>query len=104
MKLKRRIILVRKKACKACLAGKIQEILSKKTRRRETIPGQGLYFDTIGRIGKSIRGYNYYLLGVNNAIRYIWVALLKTLNTDKVLPCIKKIVVRVQNFTDNNVA
>jgi hypothetical protein len=70
MKLKRRIIPVGKKACEACLAGKMREILSKKTRRRETIPGQGLHFDTIGRIGTSIRGYNYYLLGVDNATRY----------------------------------
>jgi hypothetical protein len=70
MKLKRRIIPVGKKACEACLAGKIREILSKKTRRRETIPGQGLHFDTTGRIGTSIRGYNYYLLGVDDATRY----------------------------------
>jgi hypothetical protein len=71
MKLKRQIIPVEKKACEACLAGKMREILSKKTRRHKTIPGQGLYFDTIGQIGTLIRGYNYYLLGVNNATHYI---------------------------------
>jgi hypothetical protein len=38
IKLKRQIILVRKKACKACLAGKMQKILSKKTKRHKTIP------------------------------------------------------------------
>jgi hypothetical protein len=70
MKLKRRIIPVGKKACEACLARKMREILSKKTRRRETIPGQGLHFDTTGRIGTSIRGYNYYLLRVDDATRY----------------------------------
>jgi hypothetical protein len=70
MKLKRRIIPVGKKACEACLAGKMREILSKKTRRRETIPGRGLHFDTTGRIGTLIRGYNYYLLGVDDATRY----------------------------------
>jgi hypothetical protein len=32
------------------------------------------------------------------------ITLLKTLNTNKVLLCIKEIVARVQNFTDNNVA
>jgi hypothetical protein len=104
MKLKRRIIPVGKKACKACLAGKMREILSKKTRRRETIPGRGLHFDITGRIGTSIRGYNYYLLGVDDVTCYTWVALLKTLNTDEVLPCIKEIVARIQNFTGNNVA
>jgi hypothetical protein len=71
IKLKRQIILVKKKACEVCLAKKMQEILSKKIRRHEIIPGQGLYFNTIGRIGILIRGYNYYLLGVNNATRYI---------------------------------
>jgi hypothetical protein len=71
MKLKRRIIPVGKKACEACLARKMREILSKKTRRRETIPDQGLHFDTTGQIGTLIRGYNYYLLGVDNATRYI---------------------------------
>ena len=71
MKLKRRVVPVRKKACEACLAGKIREILSKKTSKREKTPGRGLHFDTIGRIGVSIRGYNYYLLCVDNATRYI---------------------------------
>jgi hypothetical protein len=70
MKLKRRIILVKKKACKACLTKKIREILSKKTRRRKTIPGQGLYFNTTGQISKSIKGYDYYMLRVNNVTRY----------------------------------
>jgi hypothetical protein len=70
MKLKRQIIPVGKKACEACLAGKMQEILNKKTKRRETIPGRGLHFNTTGQISKSIRGYNYYLLRVDDATRY----------------------------------
>ena len=71
MKLKRRVVPVRKKACEVYLIGKIREILSKKTSKREKIPGRGLYFDTTGRISVSIRGYNYYLLYVDNATRYI---------------------------------
>jgi hypothetical protein len=71
MKLKRQIIPVKKKTCEACLARKMQKILSKKTRRHKTIiPGQGLHFNTIGQIGTLIKGYNYYLLGVNDATRY----------------------------------
>jgi hypothetical protein len=104
IKLKRQIILVKKKTCKACLARKIQKILSKKTRRRKAIPGRGLHFDTIGQIGTLIKGYNQYLLGADNATHYIWVTLLKTLHTDEVLPRIKKIIIRVQNFISNNMA
>ena len=70
MKFKKKVILVSKSICKTCLAGKIQEILNKKMIKREKIPSQGLHFDTIGRIGTSIRGYNYYLLALDNAIYY----------------------------------
>lgn len=70
MKLKKRVVPVGRKACEACLAGKIREILSKKTTKRERIPGRGLHFDTTGRIGASIRGYNYYLLYVDDVTRY----------------------------------
>ena len=48
MKLKRQVVPVRKKVYKACLVGKIREILSKKTSKHEKIPSRGLYFDTIG--------------------------------------------------------
>ena len=70
MKLKKRVVLVGKSICEACLARKIQEILSKKMTKREKIPGQGLHFNTIGRIGILIRGYNYYLLALDNTIYY----------------------------------
>ena len=50
MKLKKRAVPVGKKACEACLAGKMREILSKKARKRERIPGRGLHFDTTRRI------------------------------------------------------
>jgi hypothetical protein len=57
--------------------------LSKKTSKREKIPGRGLHFDTTGRIGTSIRGYNYYLLALDDATRYTWVTPLKTLRTEE---------------------
>ena len=70
MKLKKKVVLVSKSTCKACLAGKIQEILNKKMIKREKIPSQGLHFDTIGRIGTSIKGYNYYLLALDDTTCY----------------------------------
>jgi hypothetical protein len=70
MRLRKRAVPVGKSTCEACLAGKMREILSKKTTKREKIPGRGLHLDTTGRIGTSIRGYNYYLLALDNAIRY----------------------------------
>ena len=79
MKLKKRIVPVSKSMYKACLAKKMQEILSKKTTKHKKTPSQGLYLDTIGRISTLIRGYNYYLLALDDATRYTWVVPLKTL-------------------------
>jgi len=70
MKLRKRVVPVGKSTCEACLAGKMREILSKKTTKREKIPGRGLHLDTTGRIGTSIRGFNYYLLALDDATRY----------------------------------
>ena len=70
MKLKKRAVPVGKSTCEACLAGKMREILSKKTTKREKIPGRGLHLDTTGRISTSIRGYNYYLLALDDATHY----------------------------------
>ena len=56
--------------CEAYLARKMREILSKKTTKREKVPGRGLYLNTIGQIGILIRGYNYYLLALDDATRY----------------------------------
>ena len=77
----------------------MREILSKKTTKREKLPGRGLHLDTTGRIGTSIRGYNYYLLALDDATRYTWVVPLKTLQTEEVLPHIKEIIARAERFT-----
>ena len=53
----------------------------------------------MGRIGILIRGYNYYLLALDNAIRYTWVISLKTLQTEEVLLHIKEIIIRAEKFT-----
>jgi len=70
IKLKKRAVPVSKSTCEAYLAGKMREILSKKTTKRKKIPSRGLHLDTTGRIGTSIRGYNYYLLALDDATRY----------------------------------
>jgi predicted protein tyrosine phosphatase len=79
MKFKKKVVLVVKSICKAYLAKKIQEILNKKTIKCEKIPSQGLYFNTTRQISILIRGYNYYLLALDDAIYYTWVIPLKTL-------------------------
>jgi hypothetical protein len=48
----------------------MRKILSKKTTKREKTPSQGLYLNTIGQIGILIRGYNYYLLALDDATYY----------------------------------
>src|SRR5271170_7309031 len=98
MELRKRVVPVGKSTCEACLAGKMREILSKKTTKREKIPGRGLHLDTTGRIGTSIRGYNYYLLALDDATRYTWVIPLQTLRTEEVLPHIKEIIARAERF------
>ena len=104
MKLKKRIVPVGKKVYEVYLVRKIHEILSKKTSKREKIPSRGLYFDTINWISILIRGYNYYLLYIDNITYYIWVALFKTLYTKEVLLYIKEIVSWVHTFIGNKVA
>jgi len=48
----------------------MREILSKKITKRKKIPSQGLYLNTTERISILIRGYNYYLLALDNTIYY----------------------------------
>jgi len=48
----------------------MREILSKKIIKRKKIPSRGLYLDTTGQIGILIKGYNYYLLALDDAIYY----------------------------------
>ena len=59
---------------------------SKITTSRKTTPGAKLYADTSGRIGTSIRHYQYFLLVCDDVTRYPWARLLKTLQTEEVFP------------------
>ena len=99
MKLKRKINTVGRRACDGCLAGKMKETLNKSTTSRNNKPGAKLHADTSGRIGISIRGFRCFLLVCDNATRYTWVRLLKTLRTQEVLPHLQDILSRVERHT-----
>lgn len=99
MKLKKRVQLVGRHACEACLVGKRKESFNKTTSSRSSDIGQRLHGDTSGRMGRSIRGYNYFLLVVDDASRYTWIRLLKTLTTAEVLPALLDILLRIENHT-----
>ncbi|KAI0996253.1 hypothetical protein K3495_g11926 [Podosphaera aphanis] len=54
-------------ACEACLAGKMKEIFSKKTDNRTSRPACRLHADISGKLPTSVRGYNYFLIIIDDA-------------------------------------
>jgi hypothetical protein len=67
----KQVIIASKRDYESCLAGKIKELYKRKTDIRETIKGRKLHCN-ISRIRhRSIQGYHYYLLLINNATRTI---------------------------------
>ena len=85
--------------CILCLAGKMKETFSKTTDSRSPQNGQRLHGDTSGRMGTTFRGFNYFLLVVDDASRYTWIRLLKTLQTDEVLAATTDILLRIERHT-----
>ncbi|KAI0992753.1 hypothetical protein K3495_g15432, partial [Podosphaera aphanis] len=83
-------------ACEACLAGKMKESFSKKTDNRTSQPARRLHADISGKLPTSIRGYNYFLIVIDDASRCGWIRLLKTKTTAECLPSIKEIVAHLQ--------
>ena len=68
MKLGQKLLrLARRYTYILCLAGKIKEIFSKTTDSRSSQNRQRLYGDTLGRMGTTFRGFNYFLLVINDA-------------------------------------
>jgi len=63
-------------SCAACMAGRMKEHFSKKTDRRTDIPIRRLHADISGILPRSIRGYRYFLLVVDDATRTCWIRLL----------------------------
>ncbi|KAI0993764.1 hypothetical protein K3495_g14419, partial [Podosphaera aphanis] len=83
-------------ACEACLAGKMKETFSKKTDNRTSKLACRLHADISGKIPTSIRGYNYFLIVIDDASRCGWIRLLRNKSTTECLPAIKEIVTHLQ--------
>jgi hypothetical protein len=103
IKLKRRLVIIGKRACEGYLAGKMKERLSKSTTSCSNKAEAKLHTDMSGRIGISIRGYRYFLLVCNDVSRYTWIRLLKTVQTEEVLPQLQNILSWVERYTGNKV-
>ncbi|KAI0995609.1 hypothetical protein K3495_g12574 [Podosphaera aphanis] len=82
-------------ACEACLAGKLKETFSKKTDNRTSKKARRLHADISGKLPTSIRGYNYFLIIIDDASRCGFIRLLKNKSTAECLPLIKEIVIHL---------
>ncbi|KAI0995703.1 hypothetical protein K3495_g12479 [Podosphaera aphanis] len=91
-------------ACEACLAGKMKETFSKKADDRMSQPARRLHADISGRLPTSIRGYNYFLVIIDDASRCGWIRLLKNKSTLECLPAIKETVAHLQLSSGEKVA
>ncbi|KAI1003302.1 hypothetical protein K3495_g4899 [Podosphaera aphanis] len=59
----------------------MKESFSKKTDKRTFQPARRLHDDLSGKLPTSIRGYNYFLIVIDDASRCGWIRLLKTKST-----------------------
>ncbi|KAI1007220.1 hypothetical protein K3495_g1003 [Podosphaera aphanis] len=91
-------------ACEACLAGKMKETYSKKTVNRMSKPARRLHADISGKLPTTVRGYNYFLVIIDDASRCGWIHLLKNKSTAECLPAIKAITAHVQLSSGEKVA
>ncbi|KAI0992488.1 hypothetical protein K3495_g15697, partial [Podosphaera aphanis] len=90
-------------ACEACLAGKLKETYSKKTDNRTAKIARRLHADISGKLPTSMRGYNYFLIVIDDASRCGFIRLLKNKSTAECLPLIKEIVAHLQLKTGERV-
>jgi hypothetical protein len=95
----KRVITASKRDYESCLAGKMKELYERKTDVRETIKGRKLHCDISGIRHRSIRGYHYYLLLIDDATRTTWVRLLKDKSTATILLILTKLLDVIQNET-----
>ena len=78
-------------ACEGCCAGKMKESFNKSTDSRAVLPGLRLHADLSGIKAPSIRGYRYFLLVIDDATRYCWIAFVKEKTAALCVPEFKKI-------------
>ncbi|KAI0992493.1 hypothetical protein K3495_g15692, partial [Podosphaera aphanis] len=90
-------------ACEACLAGKMKETFSKKADNRTSKIARRLHADISGKLPTSIRGFNYFLIIIDDASRCGFIRLLKNKSTAECLPAIKEIVAHLQLNTGEKV-
>ena len=88
-------------ACEPCLAGGMKESFNKTTDNRTDVKIRRLHTDLSGIKASSIRGYKYFLLVVDDATRYTWVALVKDKSAASILPVFKEIKSQVERESQN---
>ncbi|RKF61388.1 Retrovirus-related Pol polyprotein from transposon TNT 1-94 [Erysiphe neolycopersici] len=87
-----------------CLAGNMKETYSKKTDNRSLKIVSRLHSEISGKLPSSLRGYNYFLIVIDDASRCGWLRLLKNKSTAECLPAIKEIIAHLQLTTGEKVA
>jgi hypothetical protein len=92
----KRSITAGRRDCESCLAGKMKESFVRKTDIREEVKGRKLYCDISGIRHRSVRGYYYYLLLIDDATRTIWVRLLIDKSTATILPILIELLDMIQ--------
>lgn len=90
--------------CEACAAGKIKETFRKKTDSRVTRKGRRLHGDISGKLPKSYRGNQYFLLITDDATRCSWIRLLKDKSAREIQPHIREVCGIIKRDTGEDVA
>ena len=78
-------------ACKACLARRMKESFNKSTDSREKGKLRRLHYDLSRIRMKSIRGYQYFLIAVDDATRAVWIRHLRLKEAVEVVPIFKQL-------------
>jgi hypothetical protein len=88
-------------ACEPCLASGMKESFNKTTDNRADIKIRRLHTDLSGIKASSIRGYKYFLLVVDDATRYTWIALAKDKSAASILLIFREIKSQVERESQN---
>ena len=82
----------------------MKENFSKKADNRMSQPARRIHADISGKLPTSTRGYNYFLVIIDDASRCGWIRLLKNKSTSECLPAIKETVAHLQLSSGRKVA
>ena len=78
-------------ACEPCLAGKMKESFNKSTDSREEVKLRRIHCDLSGIRVKSIRGYQYFLVAIDDATRAVWIRHLRSKEAAEVVPAFRQL-------------